>query len=204
MARTRRNGVERREALLDAALVCFSRRGVLYTGIEEIRVAAKASPSSVYHLFGGISGITFALLERTFARLFAHLTEEVLRAKTAEKVVRALVRGHLDWCLAHREEARFMYQAMALEHDRKLAAKLQDAKAALLADLVAHVAPFVARGELPRWPVARLDLVLLGPSHEALRRVFAGADLDVAWLRRTLPAVAWRSVTTAPARARRI
>jgi AcrR family transcriptional regulator len=196
MARTpRRDGLERREAILDAALGCFARRGVLATGIEDVRAAAKASPSSIYHHFeGGLAGIIFALLERTFARLFAHLTREVLASRSEEAAVHALVRGHLDWCLAHRDEARFMYQATALEHDRELALKLQARKAELLGDLVAHIGTFVARGEIPRWEVQELDMVLLGPSHEALRRHFAGAELDVPWLVRTLPAVAWKSV----------
>jgi AcrR family transcriptional regulator len=186
--------VQRREAILDAALACFTRRGVLGTGIEHIRAAAKASPSSIYHHFDGLPGITFALLERTFERLFVHLTREVITTRTAAEAIRALVRGHLDWCLAHRDEARFMYQATALEHDRKLASTLQRRKGKLLSELVGHIAPFVSRGELPRWKVNELDMVVLGPSHEALRRLFAGADLDVAWLRRTLPVVAWRSV----------
>ena len=44
MPRTaRRDGLERRETILDAALACFSRRGVLGTGIEDVRAAAKAS-----------------------------------------------------------------------------------------------------------------------------------------------------------------
>lgn len=197
MARSpRKDGALRREVILDAALVCFTRRGVLATGIEDVRAAAKASPSSIYHHFEGLPGITFALLERTFARLFAALTRDVVRTKSAEEAVRALVRSHLDWCLAHRDEARFMYQATALEHDKRLASKLQEQKAKLLSELVAHIAPFIAKGELPRWQVYELDMVLLGPTHEALRRLFAGAGIDVAWLRRTLPGIAWRSVVS--------
>jgi AcrR family transcriptional regulator len=51
MPAARQNGVARRQALLDAALQCFAERGMLRTGIEDVRKAAGASPSSVYHLF---------------------------------------------------------------------------------------------------------------------------------------------------------
>jgi len=111
----RRDGLARREAILDAALECFVARGVLATGIEDVRRAAGASPSSIYHLFEGMPGIVAALLERTFARLFGQIARRVARAKTAEATVRALVAAHLDWVLANPDEARVMYQAMTLE-----------------------------------------------------------------------------------------
>lgn len=211
----RADGARRREALLDAALVCFDERGVLGAGIEDIRRQAGASPSSVYNLFDGLPGLVLALLERTFARLFAHLTARVTTTRTARTAVIALVEAHLEWALGERREARFMYQATAIEFDAAARQTLAARKAEMLAPLAAHLTPFIARGELPRWSPAAIDVVVLGPSHEACRRILAGADLDVAWIRSTLPQIAWRSVapssrpgTTrragAPARRRRI
>lgn len=194
----RRDGVKRREALLDAALVRFAERGVLGTGIDEIRREAGASASSVYHLFDGLEDLTLALLERTFERLFLHLTQRVTATDTAEGAVTALVDGHLAWVLDHRAEARFMYQAMALELGPEGAARLQARKATMLAPVVAHLARFVEAGSLPRWSPLIFDVVLLGPSHEACRRLLAGAELDPAWMRATLPALAWRSAALAP------
>ena len=71
---------------------------------------------------------------------------------------------------------------------------LQARKAEMLAAIVRHLAPFVDARELPRWSPLQLDVVLLGPSHEACRRWLAGAPIDPAWMRSTLPRVAWRSV----------
>lgn len=196
MKPARRDGEQRREALLDAALRCFVEQGVLQTGIEDIRKAAGASPSSVYHLFDGLPGLTLALLVRTFERLFGHLCARVLAAETAEGAVRALVDGHLEWVLRHRDEARFMYQAMALELARDGAASLAARKAELLAPMVEHLQPFILSGTLPRWSPLHLDVVLLGPSHEACRRFLAGAPLDPAWMRAELPRLAWRCVAS--------
>src|SRR5262245_35978310 len=101
----RADGRRRSEDILDAALHCFAKNGVVRTTIDDIRRRSKASPSSIYHLFGGIEPILFALLERTFTRLFAHLTERVVKARTAERAVKALVAAHVEWVLANRAEA---------------------------------------------------------------------------------------------------
>jgi hypothetical protein len=50
------------------------------------------------------------------------------------------------------------------------------AKTRALEPIVAHLQPFIDRGELPDWPPNMLDVVLLGPAHEALRRWLAGAE----------------------------
>ncbi len=201
MASTRRDGIARRDALLDAALACFAELGVYRVGIEEIRKRAGASPSSVYHFFGGIEDLTIAVLVRTFERLFRHLAERVTGTRTPKASVMALVEGHIDWILANPEEGRFMYEATALELGANASTELAARKAEMLAPIVTHLEAFIAEGSLPSWPPVVFDVVLLGPSHEALRRLLAGAPLDAAWLRATLPELAWKSV--APARARR-
>ena len=106
----------------------------------------------------------------------------------------ALVDAHLEWVLLHPGQARFMYQAVALEFTKGGSAALQRRKAELLAPIVAHLAPFVRGGALPAWSVLMFDVVLLGPSHEAARRFLAGAALDPAWMRRELPGRAWSCV----------
>ncbi|APR80206.1 Transcriptional regulator, TetR family protein [Minicystis rosea] len=195
--------MERREALLDAALRCFDERGVLGTGIEEIRRAAGASPSSVYHFFDGLPGLTMALLTRTFERLFTHLAARVTPTRSARTAVLALVEGHLDWILAHPAEGRFMYQAMSVEHGAEPMAALQAAKAEMLAPIAAHFGRFIAEGSLPALPPIALDVILLGPSHEACRRFLGGAPLDPAWMQKTLPRLAWQSVAPIHRRPRR-
>jgi AcrR family transcriptional regulator len=201
---SRKDGLKRRDALLDAALRCFAERGVLGTGIEEIRRAADASPSSVYHLFDGLPGLTLALLIRTFDRLFAHLAVRVTATTTAKTAVIALVDAHLEWILSHRAEGRFMYQAMSLELAGDARSILQARKAEALAPVVAHLNAFVKQGDLPTWSPIVFDVVLLGPAHEACRRFLGGGALDAKWMRATLPPLAWRTVEPTPPPARRL
>jgi AcrR family transcriptional regulator len=187
----RKDGRERREAVLDAALRCFVERGVLATGIEDIRKAAGASPSSIYHLFGGLPGIVVALLVRTFERAVTHVVARVAAAATAEEAVRTLVDAHLEWVQQNPDDARFMYQAMAAELAGEVRAEVLAAKDELKGPLLAALARF---DDLSAWPPLTLEFVLLGPAHEACRRYFTGADVDLTELRSTLPTVAWRAL----------
>ncbi|MCB9545135.1 MAG: TetR/AcrR family transcriptional regulator [Myxococcales bacterium] len=196
MTARRRDGEARREALLAAALRCFDREGVAQAGIEAIRKEAGASPSSVYHHFRDRTDLIRTLLERVFAALFAHLAAEVGQATHAEAAVRALVDAHIAWIAAHPVEGRFMYQAMTLEVgglDAPAREALAAEKARLLQPLLVALAPHA--GALPPWSPEVLDVVLLGTAHEALRRWLAGAEaLNPAFLRATLPGLAWQSV----------
>lgn len=189
----RKDGDSRREAILDAALSCFAKSGVFGAGIEDIRAEAKASPSSVYHLFPeGIPDVTAALLERIFARLFSELAAKLEGATSARQLVERLVRAHVDWVFAHEREARVMYEAVGLRFSATLQARIVKRKREAMAPLLARLKPFAK--ELPRWDVEILDVVLLGPSHEACRRWLLGADFSPAWLRKNLPALAWQSL----------
>jgi AcrR family transcriptional regulator len=199
----RRDGIRRRDELLDAALTCFSERGLIGTRIEDIRRAAGASPSSVYNLFDGLASLTVALLARTFERLFAHVTSRALAEDRADGAVRALVDGHLQWVLGHEDEARFMYGAMALELAQAQREELAELKAKLAVPVTQHLASLAGEGALPAWPASTLEFIVLGPAHEACRRYLAGGPVDLAGLRGLLPDVAWRSVgafAVAPAR----
>ncbi len=199
----RRDGIQRRDELLDAALSCFSERGLLNTRIEDIRRAAGASPSSVYNLFDGLTSLTLTLLARTFERLFAHVTSRARAEDRPAAAIRALVDGHLEWVLGHEDEARFMYGAMALEVATAQREELAELKARLAVPVMEHLASLAGQCSQPAWPASTLEFIVLGPANEACRRYLGGAPVDLAGLRGLLPEVAWKSVSafaSAPAR----
>ena len=202
MATRRLDGLRRREQLLDAALECFATHGLLQTGIEDVRRAAGASPSSVYHLFDGMPGLVAELLKRTFERLLTHLDTALSQATTAEEAIVSLVRAHLEWVSGHREEARFMYQAMALELAGDAQEEVLAAKEIAKGPIFAHLERFVHAGDLPDWDFAVLEWVVLGPTHEACRRFLAGHGPDLSSASDLLPGLAWKAVTPlSPSRA---
>ena len=194
MVTARKNGLERRDEILDAALSCFARLGILETGIEDVRRAAGASPSSVYHLFGGMPGIVVALLGRTFERYYGQVFAQIAPHEDARALVQALIEAHFDFLLAHKQEARFMYQALALELAGAEKKEVDRLKTARRKPIVRRLQNLVRAGALPDWPPLVLEIVILGPCHDASRKLLAGHALDVGWLRQELPKVAWRAV----------
>jgi AcrR family transcriptional regulator len=194
MAVARQNGVARREALLDAALRCFEERGLMRTGIEDIRKAAGASPSSVYHLFEDLPALVAALLQRTFERLQGFIAPRVLATRTARTAVRTLVEAHLSWVFEHEAEARFMYQALTLELDGEHRGALKTLKTQLKAEMTAHLAGLgVFTETLPSG--LTFDVVILGPVHQACRLyLLSPGSMDPKWMRAALPELASRSL----------
>jgi hypothetical protein len=112
---------------------------------------------------------------------------------TAEALVHALVTAHLDWVLANRSGARFMYQALSLELAGPARKQLGRLKAELKVPLRERLVMLGVQ-ELAAWPPSMLEAAVFGPSHQACRWLLMGGPVDEAWIRRELPAIAWRSV----------
>lgn len=191
---TRKNGVQRRDELLDAALRCFSASSITEVGIDEIRKAAGASASSVYHQFKGLNGLIAALLIRTFEREYGELERAVLPCTTAKEAIYALIEAQLKWVHAHRQEARFMFQALALELAGKERKEIERAKQSFKKKYQTHLAKLAAADGLPDWSPAQLELIVAAPTMASCRRYCAGHAVDWEWMHATLPEVAWRCV----------
>jgi AcrR family transcriptional regulator len=191
---TRKNGVQRRDDLLDAALECFKQRSVTEVGIEDIRKAAGASASSVYHQFDGLNGLIAALLIRTFERFYGEQERAVRACTTAKDAIHALVRAQLDWVHGHRHEARFLFQALALELAGNERKAIERAKQAVRKEYQAHLAKLARADGLPEWPPGYLDLIVTAQAMACCRRYCAGHTVDWEWMHATLPSLAWRCV----------
>jgi hypothetical protein len=141
-----------------------------------------------------LDDLSAALLLRTFERAIGHITARVQSTDNADDAIHVLVGSYLEWVFAHPDEARFMYQATAVELSGSRQHDVLRAKAQLYAPLFAHLDQFIASAELPAWPWPTLTAIALGPSHHACRHLLAGGDLDKDWALTELPEIAWRSL----------
>ena len=198
----RRDGAQRREVILDAALECFLARGLFATTIADIRARSGASPSSLYHHFGGLEQIALALLRRSFERLFEELLIAVRATRGAKAGVEALVSRYLRWIQEAPQEARFIYQISGGGLSKAASEELASFKSELYAPLLAHFLPHVQSGAMPSLPAPMYDVVIMGPAHEFGRRYLGGAPgLKLEDAQRVLPGAAWsaiRSVARGP------
>jgi len=100
--------VNRRQAILAAALAVFDEYGVAAAPINEIRARSGASIGSIYHHFGSKEGIAAALYADAIADYQAGALAVLTSARDAGDGIRGIVRHFLEWVGEHRELAGLM------------------------------------------------------------------------------------------------
>jgi AcrR family transcriptional regulator len=180
----------RRQAILDAALTCFSTLGYEQTTLADIRERAHASTGSIYHHFKSKEDIAATVYLEGLRQTQAVGLEALLRTRTARTGVAAQVAAYIDWVAANPDLARFLFSTRhapfldAEEHNiDDLNRDVRDRAAKWVADRV-------AAGELPDIEPTLRWALIFGPC-----RHWAGA-----WLRgatKTPPDEAKRVIATA-------
>jgi len=177
--------VRRRQAILDAALECFSTLGYEETTVLDIRQRAGASTGSIYHHFGSKQQIAADLYLEGVRQTQTAGLEALLRTRSARTGITAQVAAYIDWVVEHPDFARFLF---AMRHASFV--ETEDATiTALNADVHERAAKWITdhveSGELPDIDPSLRSALLFGPC-----RHWAGS-----WLRGT--------TTTSPQQAKR-
>ncbi len=181
---------QRRQAILDAALECFSTIGYEQTTLADIREKAGASTGSIYHHFGAKEQIAASLYLEGVRQTQEAGLEALLRSRTGRTGVAAQVAAYIDWVVEHPAMARFLF---GMRHAPFLTT--EEATIGTLNDETREratrwIADRVAAGELPDIEPSMRWALVLGPC-----RHWAGS-----WLRgttRTSPEEAKRQIATA-------
>lgn len=176
---------QRRQAILDAALECFSTIGYDQTTLADIREKAGASTGSIYHHFGSKEQIAASLYIEGLRQTQEAGLEAVLRTRTARTGIAAQVAAYIDWVVDHPAMARFLFgmrHAPFLADDEATIATLNEDMQRRGAQ---WLAARVAAGELPDIDPSLRWALIFGPC-----RHWAGS-----WLRGT--------TTTSPDEAKR-
>jgi AcrR family transcriptional regulator len=159
----------RRDAILDAALECFTRKGYAATSIDDVRRASGASVGSIYHHFGSkeelAAGIHVDAVRRYQEGFLAALTGE----SGAEAGVKAVVRFHLRWVRENRRLAGFMFARQESEVLRRAEPGLRKLNREFAAAAAEWVEPHVSAGAIRPLPPDVLFALLIGPSQELSR-----------------------------------
>ena len=180
----------RRQAILDAALECFSTIGYDQTTLADMRRKAGASTGSIYHHFGSKERIAASLYLDGLRQTQEAGLAALLHTRTARTGIGAQVGAYIDWVVDHPALATFLFamrRAPFLDDDEPAIAEqntdTHERAARWIADRV-------AAGELPDLEPAMRWALVYGPC-----RHWAGS-----WLRGTTttsPDVAKRQISTA-------
>jgi AcrR family transcriptional regulator len=134
MATTRSTAAERRDAVLDAALVEFAERGYEGTSTEDIARRAGISQPYLFRLFGTKK----ELYKATAARCFRETLEMFQRAaegRRGEEALQAIGEAYMGQLEADRTRLRAQMQAYSASDDPEIRAVVR----AGYGDLVAYV-----------------------------------------------------------------
>jgi AcrR family transcriptional regulator len=130
----RKSKEERREEILDAALVVFAEHGLHGASTEEIARRAGISQPYVFRLFGTKKELYLAGVARCF-RQTLELMQRAAEGKRGEEALRAIGEAYGELLASDRVYLRAQMQAYAASEDPEVAAVVRGG----FGDLVAYV-----------------------------------------------------------------
>ena len=130
----RKSAEERRESVLDAALVEFAARGLQGASTEEIAAKAGISQPYVFRLFGTKKELFKMVITRCF-RQTLETFQQAAEGKRGEAALEAMGKAYVEKLLVDRVRLRGQMQAYAACDDPEIREVVRDG----YGDLVAYV-----------------------------------------------------------------
>jgi len=191
----KKSTVQRREAILAAALAAFNEHGVAGASIEEIRGRSGASVGSIYHHFGGKDELAGALYLEGLADYQDGFVSVLDASSSTCSGVEGAVRHHINWIYEHRDLARFLL----LGRDASLVVATERPLRELNRRFFGAVRDWmrtgVQAGELRDLPPEVATALWIGPSQELSRYWLAGrTQIDLPGSAAVLATAAWLSL----------
>jgi AcrR family transcriptional regulator len=131
---TRHTAAERRESILDAALIEFAERGLEGTSTENIARRAGISQPYLFRLFGTKKELFKATVSRCF-RETLEVFQRAAEGKRGEEALKAMGNAYVENLLSDRTRLRAQMQAYAACDDPEICALVRNG----YGDLVVYV-----------------------------------------------------------------
>ena len=151
--RKRLTAEERREAILEAALEVFARRGYNGSSIDEIAQTAGISKALIYEHFPSKRDLHVSLLESHVQEIFERLAEAAATSDPGEVRLRAGVDAFLGFVETRRDAFRMLFRDAVEPEVAGIVAAVQRQTAAAVAGMIA-TEPRKGRGDPKRDAVA--------------------------------------------------
>jgi AcrR family transcriptional regulator len=135
--RRRLTAEQRREAILDAALEVFARRGYHGSSIDEIAQAAGVSKALIYEHFPSKRDLHISLLERHTQEIFVLLAESAATSDPGDVRLRAGVDAFLEFVERRRDAFRMLFRDAVEPEVAEILAGVQRQTAAAVAGMIA-------------------------------------------------------------------
>src|SRR3954447_15698555 len=146
--RKRLSAVDRRAAILDAALEVFSKRGYNGASIDEIAQAAGISKALIYEHFPSKKDLHVSLLARHTQEIFVALARTADTRDPGEVRLRNGVAAFFEWVETHQLAFRLLFRDTFEAEVADVLNRLQNqATGAIAALIAAEPAPRSVRGD---------------------------------------------------------
>ncbi len=191
---------ERRRTILDAALVELLERGIDGAHLDQICARAGVSKGSLYHHFESKEALVVALYAEAIAAIHAGVEGALGQAGAARVGVESLVEAYLRWFAEHPAEGSFVWRVMGSEPMAEHISHVRELERRFVEQVLAWLAPSVARGEVVALPAPLMVALVIGPSRDFVRSWLGRRDkASMRLAQEVLPREAWRAIA-APAR----
>jgi AcrR family transcriptional regulator len=188
----------RRASVLEAALDCFTRKGIDGTTIGDIQRAARCSVGSLYHHFGSKEGIAEELFIEGISRFNRGMLRRLKRSRGAEESVKGVVRFYSDWSTRNRPLASYLH-SRDIDFSAQARVRLKAIYRDYIGEVFAWFAPFVERGEMRVLPPDAYVPLISGPVQEYVRRWLSGHyERPPGALKELFADAAWKAVAGTP------
>jgi AcrR family transcriptional regulator len=190
---------QRRTAILDAALECFTARGYAATTIEEIRRRAGASVGSMYHHFPSKEELAATLHLEALAAYQDGFLEALWAHPRAEAGVQAAVRFHLRWVVEQPRLARHLYAHREPEVVEASREAVRARSRMFFGSVLEWLESHVRLGAVRRLHPDLYYALWIGPTQELARLWTVGrANVSAAEAADSLASAAWEALRARP------
>ncbi len=160
---------------MTAALAAFDADGYDHVSIAAIRKAAGVSNGSFFHWFGSKDGLAAALYLDCVTDYHRAMTGALAGAPGAAAGIGSLIRAHLDWVVATRPRARFLFEQVRADWLTLIRAEREAENARFAGALEDWRRPLVAAGQMRALPPLLFFALLAGPAQVLCRAYLAGS-----------------------------
>lgn len=166
--------MRRRQAVLAAALECFSEADVAAVSIADICARSNTSVGSVYHHFGSKDGIVVALIADGLTA-HVHALERALdeARDDARKSIAAVVVSLIHWIEANPGWAMFIY-ANLHSSGAASAEPIRNVNRRYGKLIAGHFSPLIEAGKMRDIPRECWSSLIAAPIHDYARRWLRG------------------------------